>query len=91
MSEKKREALELLEQMPEDKVDFVIEFIRQLEIEPKRKEELSPKMQAFQRLEALRKQTIPNTDLDYDKELAEARDEKYSRFARLFRNKRALF
>ena len=81
MSEKKREALELLEQMPEDKVDFVIEFIRQLEIEPKRKEELSPKMQAFQRLEALRKQTIPNTDLDYDKELAEARDKKYGRFA----------
>lgn len=81
MSEKKREALALLEQMPEDKVDFVIEFIRQLEIEPKRKEELSPQMQAFQRLEALRKQTIPNTDLDYDKELAEARDEKYGRFA----------
>ena len=44
MSEKKREALALLGQMPEDKVDFVIEFIRQLEIEPKCKEELSPKM-----------------------------------------------
>lgn len=79
MSEKKREAFALLEQMPEDKVDFVIEFIRRLEIETKSKEELSPKMQAFQRLEALRKQTIPNMELDYDKELAEARDEKYGR------------
>lgn len=77
---KKREALALLEQMPDDKIDFVIEFIRQLEIETKHKEELSPKMQAFQRLEALRKQTIPNMELDYDTELAEARDEKYGRF-----------
>lgn len=81
MSEKKREALALLEKMSEDKVDFVIEYIRQLEIEPNRKEELSPKMQAFQRLEALRKQTMSNADLDYDKELAEAREEKYGRFA----------
>ncbi len=81
MSEKKREILALLEQMPEDKVDFVIEFIRQLEVGTKRKEELSPKMQAFERLEALRKQTVPNMDLDYDKELAEARDEKYGHFA----------
>ena len=81
MSEKKKEALALLEQMPEDKVDFVIEFIRQLEIETKGKEEVSPKMQAFQRLEELRKQTIPNINLDYDKELAEAREEKYGHFA----------
>lgn len=81
MSEKKKEALALLEQMPEDKIDFVIEFIKQLEIETKRKEEVSPKMQAFQRLEELRKRTKPNIDLDYDKELAEAREEKYGRFA----------
>lgn len=81
MSEKKREALALLEQMPEDKVDFVIEFIRQLVIETKRKEEVSPKMQAFQRLEELRKRTISNIDLDYDRELAEAREEKYGHFA----------
>ena len=38
-------------------------------------------MQAFQRLEELRKRTIPNIDLDYDKELAEAREEKYGHFA----------
>lgn len=76
----KKEAFALLEQMPEDKVDFVIEFIRQLEIETKCKEEVSPKMQAFQRLEELRKQTIPNIDLDYDKELAEAGEEKYGHF-----------
>lgn len=80
MSEKKREALALLEQMPDDKIDFVIEFIRQLEIETKHKEELSPKMQAFQRMEALRKQTIPNMELDYDKELEAALEEKYGRF-----------
>ncbi len=31
MSEKKQETVALLERMPEDKVDFVIEFIRQID------------------------------------------------------------
>lgn len=76
MSEKKREAVELVQRMPEDKVDFVIEFIRQLEIQTEESSGLTTKMQAFQRLEALRKQTVLDTVLDYEKELAEARDEK---------------
>ncbi len=80
MSEKKKEAVELLQRMPEDKVDFVIEFIRQLEIQTEESSGLTTKMQAFQRLEALRKQTVPDTVLDYEKELAEARDEKYGCF-----------
>lgn len=80
MSEKKREAVALLERMPEDKVDVVLEFIRQLEVQTDGKNGLTTKMQAFQRLEELRKQTVPDTVLDYDKELAEARDEKYGRF-----------
>ena len=76
MSEKKQETVALLERMPEDKVDFVIEFIRQMEIQANDKSGLTPKMQAFQRLETLRKQTVP----DYGRELAEARDEKYGCF-----------
>ena len=76
MSEKKKEAVALLERMPEDKVEFVIEFIRQMEIQTNDKSGLTPKMQAFQSLEALRKQTVP----DYGRELAEARDEKYGCF-----------
>lgn len=80
MSEKKREVVELVQRMPEDKVDFVIEFIRQLEIQTEENSGLTTKMQAFQRLEALRKQTVPDTVLDYEKELAEARDEKYGCF-----------
>ena len=76
MSEKKKEAVALLERMPEDKVEFVIEFIRQMEIQANDKSGLTPKMQAFQSLEALRKQTVP----DYGRELAEARDEKYGCF-----------
>ena len=76
MSEKKQETVALLERMPEDKVDFVIEFIRQMEIQANDKSGLTLKMQAFQRLEALRKQTVP----DYGRELAEARDEKYGCF-----------
>ena len=80
MSEKKKEAVALLERMPEDKVDVVIEFIRQMDIHTNDKTGLTPKMQAFQRLEALRKQNVPDTVPDYDQELAEARDEKYGRF-----------
>ena len=76
MSEKKQETVALLERMPEDKVEFVIEFIRQMEIQANDKSGLTPKMQAFQSLEALRKQTVP----DYGRELAEARDEKYGCF-----------
>lgn len=55
MSEKKKEVIALLDQIPEDKVDFVIEYIRQMTIQANDKNGLSPKMQAFQRLEALRK------------------------------------
>lgn len=80
MSEKKREALALLEEMPEDKVDFVIEFIRKLEVRERSRDRTTPKMAAFQRLEELRKQTAPDIMPDYEKELAEARDEKYGRF-----------
>lgn len=80
MSEKKKEAVALLERMPEDKVDFVLEFIRQLEVQSDGRNGLTAKMQALQRLEELRKQTVPDNVLDYDKELAEARDEKYGRF-----------
>lgn len=80
MSDKKREAAALLERMPEDKVDFVIEFIRQMDIPTEDKNRLSPKMQAFRRLEALRKQTVPDIVPDYEQELAAARDEKYGCF-----------
>lgn len=80
MSEKKKEAVALLKRMPEDKVDFVIEFIKQMEIQTNDKSGLTPKMQAFQRLETLRKQTVPDAVPDYGRELAEARDEKYGCF-----------
>jgi hypothetical protein len=44
---------------------------------PTKEETLSPKMNAFLELEQM---LIPaSEDLDYDKELAEARDEKYGR------------
>lgn len=81
MSKKKREAFLLLEQMPDDKIDFVIEFIRRMEIGTNSVEKITPKMQAFQRLETLRKQTLSCSDINYDRELAEAREEKYGYFA----------
>lgn len=54
--------------------------LKQLEVQTDEKNGLTTKMQAFQRLEELRKQTVPDTVLDYDKELADAREEKYGRF-----------
>lgn len=58
----------------------VIEFIRQLEIKTDDKSVLTPKMAAFQRLEELRKQTVPDIMSDDEKELAKARNEKYGCF-----------
>jgi hypothetical protein len=76
MSERKQEAVQMIDRLPEEKVEFVIQYIRQLEITSLNKEaEPSPKMKAFLELE---KMLVPAAeDLDYNRELAEARDEKY--------------
>lgn len=84
MTALRREAIQLVEQMPEEQMPYVIQYIQSLkesvldinltlgEIED------SPKMKAFWDLE---KMIVPiSGELDYDKELAEARDEKYGCF-----------
>ena len=84
MTALRREAIQLVEHMPEEQMPYVIQYIQSLkesvldinltlgEIED------SPKMKAFWDLE---KMIVPiSGELDYDKELAEARDEKYGCF-----------
>lgn len=73
MTKVRQDAIKLLEQVPEDKIIFIIQIIQAMkglyenDDEKRRKE-------AFQRLERMRKK-VP--DLDYDKELASYREEKY--------------
>ena len=81
MTALRREAIQLVEQMPEEQMPYVIQYIQALkenvlDINLDLGEiEISPKMKAFWELESM---IVPiSQELDYDKEMAEARDEKY--------------
>lgn len=83
MTALRREAIQSVEQMPEEKMPYVIQYIQALkdnvlDINLTLGEmEMSSKMKAFWELERM---IVPiSQELDYDKELAEARDEKYGR------------
>lgn len=79
MSERKEMAIAMLKDMPEEKIEFVIEFFQQLETKAVRKEKnLTSKIKAFKQLENIRKNFPENIVIDYNRELAEARDEKYN-------------
>ncbi len=69
----RQEAVNLLEQMPEDKLYYIVQIMQGVnglyKSEPK-----SKKMKAFESLEKLRK---PVPDLDYEKELQLHREAKY--------------
>ena len=84
MTALRREAIQLVEQMPEEQMPYVIKYIQSLKASvfdinlTLGDIEVSPKMKAFWDLE---KMIVPiSGELDYDKELAEARDEKYGCF-----------
>lgn len=84
MTALKREAIQLVEQMPEDQMPYVIQYIQTLKGKSSGTEQLSsdevtvtPKMRAFLELEKML--ISVSQELDYDKELAEARDERYGR------------
>lgn len=81
MTALRREAIQLVEQMPEEQMPYVIQYIQALKDKVLdgsfilREMEMSPKMKAYRELERM---IVPiSQTLDYDKELAEARDEKY--------------
>lgn len=83
MTALRREAIQLVEQMPEEQMPYVIQYIQALKdrvLEGDiilREIDMSPKMRAYRELERM---IVPiPEELDYDKELAEARDEKYGR------------
>lgn len=81
MTALRREAIQLVEQMPEEQMPYVIQYIQALKdrvLEGDiilREIDMSPKMRAYRELERM---IVPiPEELDYDEELAEARDEKY--------------
>lgn len=82
MTALKQEAIQLVEQMPEEQMPYIIRYINTLKSNdlntgqfPNRNYALTPKMKAFLELEQM---LVPvDGELDYEKELAEARQEKY--------------
>lgn len=77
MTALKHEAIQLVEQMSEEQMPYIIQYIKGLN-SGRIHTAVTPKMEAFLELEDM---LVPmEQELDYDKELAEARDEKYGYF-----------
>lgn len=70
----RKEAIELLEKVPEDKLEFVIQIMQ--DINGLYTDKNSERREAFARLEQLRKKGVVTDD---DKELASYREEKYGK------------
>lgn len=70
----RKEAIELLERIPEDKLTFVIQIMRG--VNGLLDDTQSEGREAFARLEQMRKK---GTVTDYDAELASYREEKYGK------------
>jgi len=74
MTATRREAIELLERVPEDKLSFVIQIMQ--DVNGLYNDSNKERKEAFARLEQLRKK---GTVIDDDAELASYREDKYGR------------
>ena len=76
----RQQVIQLVQQIPEDQVPDIIQYLHSLigkigfDRPLENEASASPKMKAFMELESMVK---PVPELDYRKELEEARDEKY--------------
>ena len=84
MTALKHEAIQLVEQLSKEQMPYIIQYIRWLSEEGNKgrfhdnQVVVTPKMKAFQELEDM---LFPvSQELDYDKELAEAKDKKHGYF-----------
>lgn len=73
MTKIRQDAIKLLEEIPEDKIIFIVQIMQGMK-GLYDEEDMSEREEAFKRLEKMKKK-VP--DLDYDKELALYREEKY--------------
>lgn len=75
MSAIRQEAILMVQSMPENQLQFIVNIMRDLSrFIPTNEEQVNTKEQAFAFLESMRKK-IP--DFDYDQELAEYREGRY--------------
>ena len=74
MTALRQSAMKELERLPEDKISFVLQILQG--VNGLYNDNQSEKKEAFERLEQLRRK---GTDVDYDAELAEYREEKYGK------------
>lgn len=76
MTAERKEAMQLLERMPEDKIKPIIQYMQRIEVFSKKKDsEVMEGLNAIKELQALAGR-LPE-DFDYDRELEEALEEKY--------------
>ena len=73
MSEQRKDAIALLEQIPEEKVTFILQILQGIKSSYTR-DDMAEKDAAYERLEKMRKQV--DIDLDPKSELTEYRDEQ---------------
>ena len=74
MTKLRKDAFTLLEQMPEDKLVFIVQIMQGVKGIYADEDNSNEREEAFERLEKMRKKA---DHLDYDKELASYREEKY--------------
>lgn len=74
MSGQRKDAIALLEQIPEEKVTFILQILQGIKSSYTR-DDMAEKDAAYERLEKMRKQV--DIDLDPRSELTEYRDERY--------------
>lgn len=73
MTTLRKDAMDLLEQIPEDKLHFIVQIMQGVSGLSKT-EDQTIRDRAFEKLESLRRKA---PQLDYDKELESYREEKY--------------
>lgn len=72
MTSLRKDAFELLEKMPEDKLTFIIQIMQG--VDGIYKDDKDERDQSFERLESMRRKA---DNLDYEEELVAYREEKY--------------
>jgi len=75
----RKEAFQLLEKMPEDKIKLIIQYMQKIEITSEKNDsQVNDSLNALKELQELSGR-LPE-DFNYEKELQEAMEEKYGYF-----------
>lgn len=79
MTLERKEAFQLLEKMPEDKIKLIIQYMQKIEITSEKNDyQVNDSLNALKELQELSGR-LPE-DFNYEKELQEALEEKYGYF-----------